>query len=468
MRIASPIVTAALITLALAVTSRAQEAAPVPASEPSPTHSKIRIVRLSEVKGEVQIDRQGGKGFEQAMANLPVVEGEKLQTGNGVAEIEFEDNSTVRVAQDSMVEFPRLELLPGGAKASTLTVLKGTVYVSLINTKGNEFLVNAGQQKISLPPDSHIRLQLAGNQAELAVMHGTAELEQASETTPVEKKRTMTFNLDGQGQPVVAKSVAEAPLDDWDKNAAQYHQTFANTASFGNSPYSYGLNDLNYYGSFGNFGGCGSMWRPYFASAAWDPYGSGAWAYYPTAGYSWVSPYPWGWTPYHYGAWSYCSGVGWGWQPGGTWMGLNNTAFLAAPPTGTSGTLNHPHPPGKPPVTGEASLVAVNMKAIPTSTLSKNETFVFRQDSAGLGVPRATLGKLNGFSHATAQHGVATTGVYFGGAAEHGASSAYSPSASAPSSTSAARSSYSGGAQSGLSGGAHGGGGPSGGGGGRH
>ena len=53
------------------------------------------------------------------MANLPVTEGDRLKTGDGVAEVEFEDNSTVRVAQNSLVEFPRLELLPSGAKAST-------------------------------------------------------------------------------------------------------------------------------------------------------------------------------------------------------------------------------------------------------------------------------------------------------------------------------------------------------------
>jgi hypothetical protein len=433
-------------------------------------------VRLSEVKGEVMLDRLTGQGFEPAMANLPVVEGEKLKTGNGVAEIEFEDNSTVRVAQDSTVAFPRLEMLPGGAKASTLTVLQGTVYVSLINTKGNQFVVNAGQQKIDLPPDSHIRLQLAGNQADLAVLHGEAQVEQASGTSVVDKKKTLTFNLDGQGEPVVAKSVAEAPLDDWDKNAVQYHKSFANVSSFGNTPYSYGLSDLNYYGSFGNFGGCGSMWRPYFAGAAWDPYSSGAWAYYPSAGYSWVSPYPWGWTPYHYGAWQYCSGVGWGWQPGGPWFGLSNSAFLLKP--GTGGTLNHPRPPLHPPVASQSSMTLVNMKTMPTSTLSKNETFVFRQDSAGLGVPRGTLGKLNGFSHETAQHGAATTGVYLRGAAEggsHGAPSAYSASSAGRLGTASSNhSSYSGGMQSmSSSGGSHasaggGGVGGGGGGGGRH
>ncbi len=53
----------------------------------------------------------------------------------------------MRVAQNSLVEFPRLELLPSGAKASSINVLQGTVYVSLVNTKGNEFSVKFGQNK---------------------------------------------------------------------------------------------------------------------------------------------------------------------------------------------------------------------------------------------------------------------------------------------------------------------------------
>ena len=43
--------------------------------------SKVRIVRLSEIKGSVQLDRNAGRGFELAMANLPIVENSRLQTG---------------------------------------------------------------------------------------------------------------------------------------------------------------------------------------------------------------------------------------------------------------------------------------------------------------------------------------------------------------------------------------------------
>jgi hypothetical protein len=472
MKTTSAISTAALSALMLVgISSRAQEAT-TPASEPASSdasasaqpaatvsaNSKVRIVRLSEVKGAVQMDRQTGKGFEGAMANLPVVEGSKLKTADGVAEVEFEDNSTVRLGLNSEVAFPKLELLPSGAKSSSITVLQGTVYVSLINTKGNEFTVKFGQQTVSLPPDSHVRLQLTPTEANLAVLHGEALVDAPSGPTSVGKNKTMTFNLAAENPPVIAKNVAEQPLDKWDSDAMQYHKSFANASSFGNAPYSYGINDMNYYGSF--VGGCGgSMWRPYFTSASWDPFGSGAWAYYPSAGYSWVSPYPWGWTPYHYGSWSFCQGVGWGWQPGGAWMGLANNSFYGQP--GQQGFQNsfggtRPRPPVHPPTANESSLVGVNLKSMPASALGPKDTFVFRNNSAGLGVPRGSLGKLNSFSGQTAQHGVATTNVYYGGAQRGGAESSaragsVGQSISASQSTSAASQSsrgYSGSMQS--------------------
>jgi len=82
---------------------------------------------------------------------------------------------------------------------------------------------------------------------------------------------------------------------------------------------------------------------------------------------------------------------------------------------------------------------------------------VFRKDSAGLGVPRGSLGKLNGFSNQATQHGMASTNIYYNGAqrgeAESAGHSAYSGSAS--SSRSVASPSYAGGAPGLSSGGSH-------------
>jgi hypothetical protein len=389
----------------------AEPAVASPAATPEPANSKVRIVRLSEVKGAVQFDVHNGQGFEDAMVNLPIVEQTRLQTGTGVAEIEFEDNSTMRLGPGSLVEFPKLELRPSGAKVSTVHVLSGTAYVSLAPTQGNEFTLLFGRQQLHLQPSSHVRLEMEPNQATLAVMEGTAQVEGPAGTSEVGKKKTLTFNLASLDAPTVAGHVASNPLDSWDHDAVDYHKRFTNLSAFGNPSYSYGVSDMLYYGSFMNAGGgCGSMWRPYFVSAAWDPYSNGAWASYPGGGYSWVSPYPWGWTPYHSGNWSYCQNAGWGWQPGNTWNGLNVAPAAGAASGGQPGPVLHP--PIRRGLAGQPTLTMVNLKPLTASTLASSDTFVFRKDSAGLGVPRGTLGKLDKLSERADQHGAVSRPVY--------------------------------------------------------
>jgi hypothetical protein len=176
-------------------------------------------------------------------------------------------------------------------------------------------------------------------------------------------------------------------------------------------------------------------------SAAWNPYANGVWALYPGAGYSWVSPYPWGWLPYHSGSWAFCQGVGWGWQPGGNWNGLNNIAgngFVSGPGTVGSGgsaallakgTVHAPLRPAAPQVVAGAakpSLVLSNQTPIVFSKQDKPGNFVFQKDSAGLGVPRGSLGSLNKISNEAIHHGSANMAVYavgpggMGGNASHG------------------------------------------------
>jgi hypothetical protein len=233
----------------------------------------------------------------------------------------------------------------------------------------------------------------------------------------ISKKKTATFQIFDKNEPTVAKDIVANPvLDEWDHNEASYH---ANVSAFSrfNSPYSYGLSDMQYYGSFVNAPGCGSMWRPYFATAGWDPYANGTWAWYGGSGYSWVSPYPWAWTPYHSGTWMNCGDAGWGWMPGRDWYGVNNVASLPSSTTGGSagagpGRIRAPHLPAHPPGPNQPTLIAANSKPVATSQIASPNSFVFRKDSAGLGVPRGTLGRLDKFSHQTATRGIAQTQIY--------------------------------------------------------
>ncbi len=380
--------------------------------------SKVRIVRLSEVKGDVLMDRGIGRGFEPAMTNLPIVEQTRLQTAMGAAEVEFEDNSSLRIGPNSLVEFPKLERMPNGTTVSWARVVKGTAYVSLMKPSlVNQFTLMFGAQSVQLPPSSHVRLEMATADARLAVLDGSLKVQGPAGEVEVAKKKTVTFNLATAGELTVDNHLASEPLDTWDKNSVGYHQRLAMVSSLNSSPYAYGMNDLMYYGNFTDASSCGGgmMWRPYFASAAWDPYSNGSWAWYGNSGYSWVSPYPWGWTPYHSGSWSFCPGTGWGWAPGGNWTGLNNVAMLgpqSGPGGGPGGGGGRPILPARPPVSGGPTVVPVSMKPLVRSELKSADSFEFRRDSAGMGIPRDTLGRLDKFSEHAVTHGSVTTPVF--------------------------------------------------------
>src|SRR5208283_4619628 len=78
---------------------------------PAVADSQVRIVRLSDVQGTVQIDKNSGLGFENAFLNMPVTQGSQLRTGaNGRAEVEFEDGSSMRLTPNTTVEFSTLSL----------------------------------------------------------------------------------------------------------------------------------------------------------------------------------------------------------------------------------------------------------------------------------------------------------------------------------------------------------------------
>jgi hypothetical protein len=235
----------------------------------------------------------------------------------------------------------------------------------------------------------------------LSVFSGDVKTDGPLGAVDVTKKRSATFDVQGDAAPKLAKSVPEVSFDDWDKSQQQYHDRYMAQNYNSYSPYAYGVSDLNYFGNFMYVPGFGLAWQPYFVDASWDPYMNGAWASYPGAGYTWVSAYPWGWTPYHYGNWVNTPNSGWVWIPGGAWAGYGRTAQtggLAAarlqPPTNTT-----------------RSMVIVNRGNIASVSKAQSDRIVIRNGSAGLGVSRGSLRNPAQLSERAAQRGTVTASV---------------------------------------------------------
>lgn len=381
------------------------------------SENTIRIVRLSQASGKVEMDRNIGHGFETAFNNLPITEGTRLKTGEGSAEVEFEDGSTLRLIPDTQVDFTQLSRSAVGATVSVMNVLRGAVYVSLNKTKGNTFNLTSGDGVVKPRPGAHLRLEVKDPESRLSVVSGTVDFTNTSGSHEVGKMKSLIFNTNTHAPADLIAGIEDAPFDTWDEQQAEYHKRYSHGNALAGSGSTYGLADLNYYGSFSDVDGCGRIWRPYFTSAAWDPYASGIWTLYPGSGYSWVSPYPWGWAPFHYGSWLQCGG-GWGWQPGGGWYGLtmrdrHRDHDGHHHPGGPVHV--HPFPPRPRPIPGKVnSMIAVNQKPLTFSHVDRaTGSFNFRNDSAGLGVPRGEFGKLNKLSETAGKAGSTNVPVFF-------------------------------------------------------
>ena len=369
--------------------------------------SKARIVRLSEVQGTVQFDRAAGNGFDKAFLNLPVIEGSKLKTGkDGRAEVEFEDGSALRLAPNSEVDFIRLALGDDGQKLSTVQLVSGTVYANLHPKKagqktGDQFLLNFDRESVTVPQAAHFRVELADARATLAVFKGKLSATSPSGQIDVAEKHSATIDIANKdlakndlanSDPakkntfVIAKNYEDDPSDDWDRQQTDYHDRYASAGgSSVSAPYGYGMSDLNYYGNFMSVPGYGNVWQPYFIGANWSPFQDGGWAFYPGAGYMWVSGYPWGWMPYNYGSWAFAPGYGYVWQPG-NWNSWNALPLVVNAPVGTK-------VPTAPASGHQTVMVGLGLAANPAGEAPRRLTI--NPGSAGFGVPRGSVSHLD-------------------------------------------------------------------------
>jgi FecR protein len=358
---------------------------------PAMADSHARIVRLSDVQGSVQINKNSGLGFENAFLNMPITQGVQLRTGaNGRAEIEFEDGSSMRLAPDTSIEFNRLGADDSGKRSSEVDLAAGMAYVNWMGK--DDFALSFAHEKIALDRAAHFRVDASPSSPKVAVFKGDVDIEGPSGKLTVEKKKTAVFDAANDDKSSVENKVAEAPLDQWDRESVSYHDQYAKNNQ---TPLGYGASDLGYYGAYTNVPGYGMMWQPYFAGVGWDPFMNGAWGWYPGYGYMFASAYPWGWMPYYYGNWAFAPGYGWGWQPGGfnTWHPIPHFTASAA----THVSLVVP--------TGEGKTVFVG-KGGATSTLSPFQSTV-KAGSAGMGIARGSLTDMKGLNHQVEKSGFA-------------------------------------------------------------
>lgn len=116
-----------------------------------------REVYLSSVQGDVRIsigkDHRPdlNQPWEQALAGEPVSQGYALATGDGRAEIEFEDGSIVYLAENSLLLFRELSA-PGDHIVSRMSLATGTATFALQPGDKGSFFIDTPTNHLALSP----------------------------------------------------------------------------------------------------------------------------------------------------------------------------------------------------------------------------------------------------------------------------------------------------------------------------
>jgi len=294
--------------LAVSASTGFAQTEPVAPSGPPPAH-------ISFIEGQVYVDRDGRS--DPAVANLPLLDGDRLRTEEGRLEVILPDGSLLHMDRYSTIDVLAADLL---------RVLRGRVYV-VVRGAGDPDL--ATRYQLDTPIASmqtggpgEFRVSVVdgarGMEVELAVFRGQATLANDLGAQDVRAgERAMVREGLAASEPQYFNSARWDAFDRW---SAQRRDERLGTVSVEYLPA-----DLDVYAStFDRYGTWrddptdGAVWYP-SVGVDWRPYSVGHWRSYPVWGSFWIGDDPWGWPTHHYGRWGFSGNFGWYWMPARTW-----------------------------------------------------------------------------------------------------------------------------------------------------
>ncbi len=292
--------------------------------------SHARIVRLSQIQGDVRFTREFHGDpttdlkavWETAQLNLPIRQGNVLSTGNGRAEVEFENGAMAFLGANSILEFFDLSL-NDGSRVTRLILRQGSASFYDRSQNGDYFSVTGGDFSVEVSGRATFRLENFDNGSTVTVQNGRVIVLQDENPTPLEKGHSLTVNSQDSANPVIAQAAPSDEFDRWVSNRIQNEQTVTSQAvpNSGSTVYASGYADLYTYGSWMNVNGS-NCWRPFGMGLGWSPFDYGSWYFDGgLGGWGFIGSAPWGWLPYHYGGWYFSPVFGWVWNPGNSFYG---------------------------------------------------------------------------------------------------------------------------------------------------
>jgi hypothetical protein len=282
------------------------------ADDPPDAGPDVTPPRLSYTDGQVSFWRPGAPEWTQAQVNTPLAPGDALSTGSpGTVEIQIGARAFVRAWGNTQLALGVLD-----ADFVQFTLAAGNVVFDLrALDPGDVVEIDAPNAAVRIGQAGYYRVEVTGDRTRIMTREGgratvTPAGGEAVTVTPSEE-----LVVEGTASAQLA-AYAAPPLDDWDRwNYARTDRLLDAVSARYVAPGTYGLSDLDPYGTWRVVPVYGAVWVPTAMPVGWTPYSTGSWISDPRYGWTWVDTAPWGWAPYHHGRWCYVDGY-WAWAPG--------------------------------------------------------------------------------------------------------------------------------------------------------
>ncbi|MEW6455433.1 MAG: DUF6600 domain-containing protein [Acidobacteriota bacterium] len=277
------------------------------------------IGRLSYIQGNVYIQRASELGYEEASINLPVVEGDRIGTSDGRAEVYLGRSNYLRLDYDTKIDF--LSFPSEDYGKLSIKLWAGRTFLR-VNNIYNEKEIEITTQNVTVYVLKEglyrIDINYEGN-TEVSVLDGLAEVSSYEGTYILRSNQKIeTYNGKFTSRPFYITFVEDS-FSDFNRTreemiqARKYRRTYLPSE----------LNDyeweFDYYGRWHYLNPYGWVWTPVSVYYGWRPYYWGRWGWYPRWGWTWIPYEPWGWAAYHYGRWGWNLSLGWYWIPTPIW-----------------------------------------------------------------------------------------------------------------------------------------------------
>ena len=277
-------------------------------------NAQTRYARLGEIDGSVEAQIHPSEPWKPASRNTPLLQSSWIRTGSAShAEIELDEGSVLRLAENSICELSDYTRLSTGQRITHISLDSGVAYFNGESSWRDALILSIPSTQLSIRRGSRVRLEAGPTSSRVSVLEGSVRFSSATVDLELAESKMLRLDLSRTDKFYLLPEIEALDSDSW---SVTRDKLLAGDASRNRLPgLRYGVRDLDSHGEWIDTAEFGMAWKP-SAPSGWVPFRDGKWQWYEGLGYTWISADSWGWLPYHYGRWMLQPSQGWIWTPG--------------------------------------------------------------------------------------------------------------------------------------------------------